>query len=307
MKNVAVLTADLHLSLKQPPCRKDDWMEVQKGYLKQLRGIAGKLPILCAGDIFDKWNPPPELIQFALRHLPDGMICVPGQHDLPNHRMEEMTRSAYGVLVEAGKIQCASSHRRAEVPSRSAIYLGDSDWKVYGFGWNEDITPPVSMDRGEGKNLALVHKYVWTIETSFGPGTPQESHIHKIMPALKPYRVAVFGDNHKGFQLKLKTGTNVLNCGGFIRRKSDEIDYRPTVGILRDDGSIVRQPLITDRDQFRTDKEMEEVVEVDMSGFVEELSNLGEHGLDFRETVRMAMKNKKVPGPVKEMVLSCLT
>jgi hypothetical protein len=121
---IAVLCSDIHLSLKQPPCRADDWLSVQKGYLVQLKSLAcaakelwlgnrnttGRpIPILCAGDIFDKWNSPPELIRFALEHLPDGMICVPGQHDLPNHSFEEIHRSAYGVLREAGKIRCAAT------------------------------------------------------------------------------------------------------------------------------------------------------------------------------------------------------
>src|SRR5688500_1062308 len=93
---IAILCADLHLTMKQPACRDDDdWMKTQAGYLSQLKMLQKSetmgpvLPILCAGDIFDKWNAPPELIHFALEHLPDGMICVPGQHDLPNHRMEE--------------------------------------------------------------------------------------------------------------------------------------------------------------------------------------------------------------------------
>lgn len=307
-KPIAVLTSDIHLSLKQPPCRKDDWMEVQARHLKQLRDIAEneydvRLPILCAGDVFDRWNPPPEMIQFALKHLPDGMITVPGQHDLPNHRLEEMRRSAYGVLVEAGKIQCASVHRRANAlcPSESHVWV--SNWKVYGFGWNEEIAPP---PYSEGYHtLALIHKFVWTAETSYGPGTPEDSHLAKLAPLLKDYKVAVFGDNHKGFLKKLKNGTTVLNCGGFIRRKSDEVNYEPRVGILRDDGSVVSRKLDVSQDQFRTEEEMEDVVQVDMTDFIEELGKLGEHGLDFKETVRRTVETG-IPVSVKEKVLKCL-
>lgn len=314
---IAVLCSDIHLSLKQPPCRADDWLSVQKGYLVQLKSLAcaakelwlgnrnttGRpIPILCAGDIFDKWNSPPELIRFALEHLPDGMICVPGQHDLPNHSFEEIHRSAYGVLREAGKIRCAATHRRAEVPARSHIDLGQSGWKVYGFGWNEEIEQPWQ----KGPNLALVHKYVWTIETSYGPGTPEASHLNQFMKPLKAYKAAVFGDNHKGFLKQLKTGTAVLNCGGFMRRKSDEVRYQPRVGLLHADGSIKLHKLDTSKDQFRTPEEMASAVEVDMTGFVEELSRLGEHGLDFRESVRQAVASGDLPGPVREKVLKCL-
>lgn len=313
---IAILCADLHLSLKQPACRADDWLAVQKEYLGQMktlactaterwlgnRNVTGRpLPVLCAGDIFDRWNVPPELIRFALEHLPDGMICVPGQHDLPNHSFAEIHRSAYGVLREAGKIRCAASHRRREVPSRS--YVQVAEWNVYGFAWGEEVTPPVSALIHPA--LALCHQYVWNMSASY-PGAPAEAHVSKLMRPLKPYRVAVFGDNHKGFLLRLKTGTTLLNCGGFIRRKSDELDYQPKVGILHADGSIKLHKLDTSQDQFRTPEEMASAVETDISGFVEELSKLGEHGLDFRESVRRAADSMDLPGPVREKVLKCL-
>lgn len=306
---IAILCSDLHLSLKQPACRADDWMEVQRDYLGQIRNLqhpGGKwaskyLPVLCAGDIFDRWNPPPELIQFALKYLPDKMICVPGQHDLPNHSFQEIHRSAYGVLLEAGKIQCAATHRRTEVSSRSHLSIGN--WNIYGFAWGEEITPhPIG---GWRESLALCHQYVWTVEASY-PGAPEAAHLAQFAEPLKPYKVAVFGDNHKGFLKKLKTGTTVLNCGGFIRRKSDEIDYQPHVGILRIDGTVELHKLDTSKDQFRTPEEMASAVEVDMIGFVEELSRLGEHGLDFRESVRRTADSMDLPGPVKEKVLKCL-
>lgn len=316
---IAILCADLHLSLKQPACRADDWLAVQKEYLGQMktlactaterwlgnRNVTGRpLPVLCAGDIFDKWNVPPELIRFALEHLPDGMICVPGQHDLPNHSFAEIHRSAYGVLREAGKINCAATHRRREVPARSHLQLGSGELVVYGFGWNEEIVPPPIKNPGYVVT-ALVHQYIWDMSHSY-PGAPAEAHLSKFAKALRPYDVAVFGDNHKGFLRKLKTGTTVLNCGGFIRRKSDELDYQPKVGILHADGSIKLHKLDISRDQFRTPEEMASAVETDISGFVEELSKLGEHGLDFRESVRRAADSMDLPGLVREKVLKCL-
>jgi DNA repair exonuclease SbcCD nuclease subunit len=311
---IAILCSDIHLSLRQPACRADDWLSVQKDYLGQVKSLActvkerwlgnknttGRpVPVLCAGDIFDRWNPPPELIRFALEHLPDGMICVPGQHDLPEHRFDQIHRSAYGCLREAGKIRCAATHRRSEVPSRSHIWL-EENWAVYGFAWGEPVEPPL-----QDKSIALVHQYVWTIGASY-PGAPEDSHLANFMKLLRRYKAAAFGDNHKGFLKRLKTGTTVLNCGGFIRRKSDELDYRPSVGILHADGSIKLHHLDTRKDEFRTPEEMAEVAEADMAGFVDELSRLGEHDMDFRQSVRIAAETMDLSGPVKEKVLKCL-
>lgn len=311
---IAILCSDIHLSLRQPACRADDWLEVQRDYLGQVKSLActakerwlgnrnttgRSVPVLCAGDIFDRWNPPPELIRFALEHLPDGMICVPGQHDLPEHRFDQIHRSAYGCLREAGKIRCAATHRRSEVPSRSHISL-EEGWAAYGFAWGEPVEPPL-----QEKSVAICHQYIWRIGHSY-PGAPAEAHVERLMNPLRRYKVAVFGDNHDGFEFRTKLGTYVLNCGGFIIRKSDEIGRRPRVGILRADGSVKIHQLDTGRDKFRTAEEMDGAVEVDMTGFVEELSRLGEHGLDFRESVRQAAESMDLPGPVRQKVLKCL-
>lgn len=301
---IAILCSDLHLTLKPPACRNDSsWMGVQAGYLKQLGDLAQGLPILCAGDIFDRWNPPPELIRFALKHLPPDLICVPGQHDLPNHEMGAMHRSAYGVLVEANKIRCASTHRREEVPARSCFYIG-SHWRVYGFGWNEEITPPPSKE-GHERCLALVHKYIWKVGHTH-PGASEASHVGTVMKSLKHYDVAAFGDNHSGFYLPLKSGTKVLNCGVFIRRKADELDYKPRVGILYENGHVEIHHLNTKGDKFRTAKELAKAMEVDVSAFVEQLETMKEHGLDFRESVRRGLDQMALPGPVRELVLKCI-
>jgi hypothetical protein len=300
---IAVLCSDLHLTLALPACRADkDWMAVQAHYLNQLwisderEGKDEYLPVICAGDIFDRWNPPPELINFALQHLPDGMLCVPGQHDLPNHRIEDMYRSGYGVLKQAGRIVDLTHSIQRQGWVRPVI--------LHGFGWGEDIQP-VPRDKDGCLYVAVIHKYIWTIGHSY-PGAPEEAHLAQLMPKLKGYDVAVIGDNHKGFSKKLKTGTFVFNCGGFIRRKSDELKYEPQVGILYDDGSVAAIKLNTSIDRFRTPEEMAEVFEVDMDGFVDQLEKLGEHGMDFRETVYHSLDGMDIPEPVKDLVRKAL-
>ena len=50
--------------------------------LEQIRDLQKEFdcPVICAGDIFDKWNSPPELINFAYDNLPE-IYAIPGQHD----------------------------------------------------------------------------------------------------------------------------------------------------------------------------------------------------------------------------------
>ena len=99
---IAIFAADLHLSLKAPIWRstEQDWFEAMLRPLVELRTLATlhNCPIVYAGDIFDKWNSPPELINFAIEHLPKGH-AIPGQHDLPLHNYEDIRKSAYWTLV----------------------------------------------------------------------------------------------------------------------------------------------------------------------------------------------------------------
>lgn len=273
-------------------------MAVQASYLKQVKQMAAPLglPILCAGDIFDRWNAPPELINFALRELPDGMICVPGQHDLPNHRIDQIDRCGYGVLKQTGKI--------IDIAGRVHV---THDLFIRGFGWGQEIKPIKDDDEVNdegGPSIALIHRYCWDIEHSY-PGAPKENHVGEFMKRLKGYDIACFGDNHKGFLRVLKTGTTVLNVGGFIRRKSDEITYHPAVGIIFDDGTVKHKKL-TLLDDFHVGVEDREEVPLNMEEFIQGLEALGEHGLNFREAVENHLRNEEIDKETKEIILRAL-
>ena len=306
MRNpIAILCSDLHLSLQQPACRADkDWMTIQHDYLIQLKELAGGLPIVCAGDIFDRWNTPAELINFALDNLPNDMICIPGQHDLPEHRHDQVDRSGYGVLVKAGKIidlQRQDGNRY------------QSDFVIIGFGWGENIRsvhPDDLNDEDDNRViLAVLHRYVWLNEETRYPGAPEECGLGPLKKALKTYDAVVIGDNHKGW-LRKKGGdmpnTEVFNCGTFIRRKSDEIDYRPAVGILHSDGTIERHFLDTSIDRFHEDAKKREEVAVNMKDFIEGLEGLGEHGFNFREAVEQHLRKDEFDKETKEIILQAL-
>ena len=299
----AICVADLHLTLQAPACRaEEDWLAVQKGYLEQLSKIQqecgsdfpeyGQVPILVAGDVFDRWNPPHELINFALRHLPNGILAVPGQHDLPNHRLEDMHKSGYGVLVQAGKIKDLSGL----LPTQYA-------WKimVYGCGWGQKIRPPQPSPRHRMLTVALIHRYCWTPDTGY-PGAPEEGACSSFARELKGYDVAVFGDNHKGFQKTLKTGTVVFNCGTFLRRKQDERATVPRVGLLYHSGKVKARPLSTEKDRFHEAVKDIEEAPVDMQAFLRQLKDLGDSFVDFRNAVKEHLRSGDLSPEVQEII-----
>lgn len=296
---IAILCSDLHLSSLKPACRaEENWFSVQSEYLSQLNKLAHwfEVPVICAGDIFDRWNANSETINFALQLLPDNMICVAGQHDLPNHRMDQMFRSAYGVLKEAGKI----------IDICGKTYAVTDQLMAYGYGWGQEIKPcePAKYQSEAYIRLAVIHKYCWTTRCSY-PGAENSDKVGAYAKRLKGYDAAVFGDNHIGFCAKAGT-CNVINTGGFIRRKSDELDYSPRVGLLMSDGSIDTHFLETKHDKFVEIVEEGETLPLDMQAFIKGLKSFEQLGTNFREIVENHLRQDDIDGPVKDIILEAL-
>lgn len=268
--------------------------------IQQLKKIVNRFspppPVVCAGDIFHTWKVSPELINFALKHLP-YMYAVPGQHDLPYHRLTDIHRSAFWTLVEANKVHYLA-HRKCE-PLDGII--------LHGFPWGCDIHAPLVPVPLEGFNVAVIHAYIWTKQCSY-PGASTDSHLHRWRKRLKGYRVAIFGDNHLGF-VSPDDGTSILNNGSFMRRNSDQVDHQPKVGLIWSDGTVTREPLDVSEDRVLGPKQVAEVMGphiMDLSEFFDEIASLRSSALDFREALTEWMNRNKVLGKVRECVLAAL-
>jgi hypothetical protein len=129
------------------------------------------------------------------------------------------------------------------------------------------------------------------------------------LSVLRHFNCAVFGDNHKGFLFKNK-GVHVLNCGGFMRRKSDEKSYQPVMGLVYSDGSIRRHPLDTTQDTFTRNPKLDEPDgEFNIDEFVEQINKLGEQAVDFHEQIEQYLLDNKVDNYVekllREMIVPC--
>jgi hypothetical protein len=152
--------SDLHLSHTPPKARAgEDWYAVQRGYLEQLDAMlpTWDTPLLAAGDLFHTYNQPPEFIDFLLDHLPT-LIAVPGQHDLPGHRYEDVHKSVFGVMVKVRRVTL--------VPPGEPLHLaynwkGINGMRVFGFPWGVKPSPPEGPRPNGYLDVALCHKYVW--------------------------------------------------------------------------------------------------------------------------------------------------
>jgi DNA repair exonuclease SbcCD nuclease subunit len=286
--------------LKPPIARaKDrDWLKAQSRPLWQLHELSREYdaPILCAGDVFDKWNSVPELINWALLHLPP-VYAIPGQHDLPNHSYELIHKSAYKTLAMTPDDRGIYDLP----PNESHLFRGVH---IEAFPWGHPLTPP----RYKGKDrlkVALIHRYVWTMGKAY-PGAPKEDNVLSQTKSYKGWDVVVYGDNHKGF-LSKKGKTTIFNCGALQRRKSDEIGYRPQVGILFRDGTVKPHRLDISEDVIEETARVREAEEdMELTEFLVELNKLQDTELDFEEAMKRVLQEKKPGGLVREMILEAM-
>lgn len=300
-KAIAILCSDIHLSLKAPVARsgEPDWLEAQARPLRELKRLSednDQAPILCAGDIFDRWNSPPELINWAIENLPE-LYAIPGQHDLPLHSLDLLNKSAYMTLVKAGKI----------VDLKPNTTMGMDCLYVEGFPWGtplKAVGESTGIDVSEGRiKAALVHRYLWSEGASY-PGASEDAHIKNFLKEVEGWDVVVVGDNHKGFLSN--RSPKVFNCGSLMRRKADEIDYKPQVGLLYEDGTLTPHYLNTSADIISGTEVRKAEEDMELKEFLEELGKLQDSTLDFTEAMKAAMDAKKVSPAVRALVVRAM-
>lgn len=314
-KVLAILLADIHLLLKAPLWRsaEEDWLKAQNRPLLEVKLLQqgyGNCPVICAGDIFDRnkkvadgWNAPPELINFAIKYLPDNMYAIPGQHDLPNHQYEDIHRSAYWTLVESGKIKNIGPSGVTKIGKHLVLCGYPPGYEIKNLGGCKD-------DGNESDIwIAVVHDYIWMEGHSY-PNAPDEKRlkrldINKEGAKFYGYDLVVYGDNHKGFTTNAGQ-TTIFNCGTLMRRKSDEIDYRPQVGLLLDNGSVVPHYLDTSQDKYITKAEEQVKATLDMGEFYDELEKLGKTALDFKEAMQQFLHSGKTSAEAKQIILDAM-
>lgn len=287
-KLLAVLCNDIHLSHNPPASRDVDrkgWYDLQKKALRALGALAAgpdankNTPIICAGDVFDKWNSPPELIEFALRYLPQNFYSIPGQHDLPNHAYDQRHRSAYGVCVQARAIKELHPHSPNLFPGL----------RVTAFPWGEGVKPRSDFAVNNPVDLAVIHHFIWEGKSTGYPGAPKTSKVPGFVDRLKGYDVAHFGDNHKHFTA-MAGDCKVWNGGGFMVRKRDERreGMIPVVAKLyRDGDKVTLEPVYLEDDgEWLSTDPVKKSMALDMADFVQEVQGLADSGVDYHEAVK---------------------
>jgi hypothetical protein len=300
-KVLALFVADLHLSLTPPPYRstEPDWFAAMARPLDELTQLQEKYscPIFCAGDIFDRWNAPAELINWAMTHLP-YVHCIPGQHDLPEHDLGQIERSAYWTLVKASVIRHLGSESIATCFNMDGIV-------VHSYPYGVKISSRHKL-KSKWIQIALIHQYNWVPNAVYKQDAPKDQHVDSSRKEFEGYDLIVAGDNHIPFDVMMGE-TRFVNCGGFMIRKSDDC-WQPRIWKLIADGRMEPHPLGTSKDKYLDTedvKRMEEQPEdFDLSELFDSLGKLGTDLIDVRQAFLRAFRGE--PNRRTKMLLKAM-
>lgn len=296
MKTDLVICSDLHLRSDVPRCRDEsEFHQAMLDKLVQIKNVVNKnkCPLVVAGDIGHKpvktwtvWLLQKVISVFSEFEYP--IYAIPGQHDLPNHSMENIDESGFGILIASGVINLLEFE---------TLDCGSRLGYVFGFPFGKEIkdySNNVDLQKGARK-IAVVHKMVLENKPLW-PG--QEDPKASVLLKKYNYDLIISGDNHHSFMVEYK-GKLLINSGSMMRQNSSQIDFKPRIYLWNGEQNKVKEHYLKiDENAVSTefvDKEKEK--ENRMEALVQSLSDDTkeyETGLDFEENSRTHIKVNKI-------------
>jgi DNA repair exonuclease SbcCD nuclease subunit len=293
-----ICTADWHLRSQKPRCRLDnDWIETQETALAYLASYAKKYEadIAVIGDIFHSTNETTNevigLVQetaLLLEKTGQTLYILAGNHDLPQHNLDNIHRSAFNILLNSKNIR-----------SLSEIIIGaDERISAVNFG-AKDI-----------QDADIVFKHVLCFPEN--ERIPPNANIVKPSELFTQFTKAKYiftGDYHRQFVYK-KNDKMLLNPGCLLRQAADMMEYEPSVFLIDfEDGELSYKVLpIPDNEKLVTDEYLETEKERNyrIEAFIERIKDHDRVTFDFIENVHTLMKNNKIDAEIKNVIFELI-
>lgn len=276
----AILCADLHFRDSQPICRTDDYFVAQRKKIEFLKELCIEinnpdLLVLCAGDVFHKARSSKQLETFLLENILFRIHTIPGNHDLPEHNLNNLDDSSLGIMQAAGK--------------NITVYE----------------TPLEQMHVVEIKNrkIGLIHKLTHN-ETPVTAGETIISYsAKKLLKDFPELDIIVTGDNHQTFTAKYKNRL-LINPGSLMRMTADQIDHQPCVYLYcADDNTVDHVYIPIEKNVIsRVHIEKDEQYNKRLESYISAMNEQYEVSLSFTKNIEAYFKANEVREPVKEII-----
>lgn len=291
-----ILSADWHLRepTSVPRCYVgENFYEDQWEDLRFIRGLQLQhdCPVVVSGDIFDHWKTSPQLLSDTINHLPDKVIVIYGNHDLPQHNLDIRHKCGLYTLIQSGRVTLPSSISHGEYP-----------FLIQGCSWGME---PNNKQATSITNILMWHTMTYLDEEPF-PGCTAPNAL-SLLRKYKDYRLIVTGDNHTPFVEDYK-GRLLVNPGSLNRQKASQIDYKPRVYLWYADTNTVRPVYIPIKEGVISREHIEdkEARNERITAYVERLNTTGNVTMSYSENLQIFMDQNKVKKSVQKIIFKSL-
>lgn len=284
LKNVsALLTADWHLRDTVPTCRTDDFWIAQWKKVAFVRELAERYdcPVLHAGDLLDHWRSSPLLLSTAINQMPPKFWTVMGNHDLPQHNLEQSVKSGIRTLEAAEAINILPGCHMGQTPTRDHML-----WIA-------------------NRPVLVWHEGVWKGEKPWPNCTALQAI--EVLEQFPDFDLIVTGDFHTPCIEKLE-GRLLVNPGSLMRQTADQIDFKPRVyawNAEENKATPIYLPIDPDavsRDHLNKVKDRDTRIEA----FVARLQGQWTVDLNFEDNIKRFMTENELDARTQEIILKAI-
>jgi DNA repair exonuclease SbcCD nuclease subunit len=279
-----IITSDWHLSANKPRCRKnEDWISDQRFAIQTVINHANdhNCDIYIIGDIFDIPKVPPEISNMLINEgerMKGIIYLIAGNHEMPYHNPDLIYQASIYPFVNG------SLKKFKPIPNEEGI-SADNFGKIV----NED-------------EIMFMHTLV------FSKKIPPNTKAITAIELLKQNTDAKYiftGDNHESFVVPY-LNQYLINPGSLLTLASDQ-NYPHYIYYVDTNKDIIESIEIPDYCEIVTDSYVQESNERNdrikaFASLIKEKVTEGKgSGIDFKENVRLSMKNNKklTPGSIK--------
>jgi DNA repair exonuclease SbcCD nuclease subunit len=297
-----ILSADWHLRSQKPRCRlDDDWIDTQRNALRQIAAYSRqyRADVIVIGDIFHSTNETTNEIiglvqEFAglLADSKKSLYILAGNHDLPQHNLDNIRRSAFHILLNSKNIDHLD---------RLKINDGEYSLKISAANFGaDDVT-----------DAEIVFKHVLCFPEN--ERTPPGDTIVKPSGLFAQFPSAKYiftGDYHRQFVYTKGKTKKLLNPGCLLKQSADMAGYEPAVFLIEfENGELAYKTYpIPDNEKLVTDEylETEKMRNSRIEAFIERIKENEQVTFDFIENVLTLMENNKISTEVKNTILELI-
>jgi DNA repair exonuclease SbcCD nuclease subunit len=275
---IAVLCADLHLREDQPLARTDDYQDTQWNKFRFLLEAAreNNIPILCAGDIFNKARVSKEFEKKIVRIIEQHGVtffAIPGNHDLPYHNLKNLDDSSLGIL---------------ELSENVKLFPVELD--------------TIYIENYFNFKIGMIHSLIHRDNPIVVEGKTISSKAKTFLKKNPDLDVILSGDNHEHFVEEFE-GRLLINPGSMMRMKASQIAHKPCFLLLYSDLSYetIYYPIkkgVLNREHIDVKEKQEER----MNKFIQKITGKENISVSFEDNLYNYIKANKIRKPVEALI-----